>query len=374
MKARTIPRRRQAARRLAAVRSSWIGGDAAGALTSRRLPRLGLLELVVDLLVDAREAALEIGLRARDVLRNEALERFLVGRADARDRRRRRVRIAEDVEEGLEAGQRRQRGRLQRGAGGRDVLDPVRELRESRRIGAEVLEQQPGLALVLRGLRDADDAAGDVAGAVEVLLVVGHGEGGGAVAELRRFLLDEVHPPLTVHVHRNLAGLEGVRRRERVAGARVEATEVVVAVPVDEALLPAQLVLPRGRVEARLVAVHPLRAPRRPVVRGDVLVPARERVEADDLQLAVRVAPRELLRHRGELRDRLRRALVAGLREQRLVVVETVGVRQHREGAPGALEGRVVARSRREDRVLDAVLLHVRAEVDPGAARAKGAG
>src|SRR5215217_4873692 len=108
MKASTIPRRRQAARRLAAVRSSWIGGDAAGALTSRRLPGLGLLELVVDLLVDVREAALEVGLRAGDVLRDEALEGLLVRRADARDRRRRRVLVAEDVEKRLEAWQRLQ--------------------------------------------------------------------------------------------------------------------------------------------------------------------------------------------------------------------------------------------------------------------------
>src|SRR5262245_44166390 len=170
MKAATIPRRRQAARRLAAVRSSWIGGDAAGALTSRRLPGVRLLELVVDLLVHVGEAAFEVGLRAGDVLRDEALEGLLVRPADARDRRRRRVRISEDVEEGLEAGQRRERGRVQRGAGGRDVLDPVRELREGRRVGAEVLDQQPRLVLVLRGLRDADDAPGHIAGAVEVRL------------------------------------------------------------------------------------------------------------------------------------------------------------------------------------------------------------
>src|SRR5215216_4595566 len=109
MKASTIPRRRQAARRFAAVRSSWIGGDAAGALTSRRLARLGLLQLVVDLLVHVREAALEVGLGAGDVLLDEGLERLLVRGADARDRRGRRVRVAEDVEEGLEAGQRRER-------------------------------------------------------------------------------------------------------------------------------------------------------------------------------------------------------------------------------------------------------------------------
>src|SRR5512133_277243 len=130
MKASTIPRRRQAARRLAAVRSSWIGGDAAGALTSRRLTRVRLLELVVDLLVHVREAAFQVGLRAGDVFRDEALEGLLVRRADAGDWRRRRVRVAEHVEEGLEPGQRRQRRRVQRGAGGGDVLDPVRELRQ----------------------------------------------------------------------------------------------------------------------------------------------------------------------------------------------------------------------------------------------------
>ena len=52
-------------------------------------------------------------------------------------------------------------------------LDPVRELCERRGVGAEVLDQQPRLVLVLRRLRDADDAAGDVAGAFQLGVVVG---------------------------------------------------------------------------------------------------------------------------------------------------------------------------------------------------------
>src|SRR6188768_47963 len=101
MNASTIPRRRQAARRLARDLSS---GCAATALTSRRLSGLGLLFHRVDLLVRVLEPALEILLRPREVLGDERLEGFLVGGSDAGDRRRRRVLVAEDVQERLEAG------------------------------------------------------------------------------------------------------------------------------------------------------------------------------------------------------------------------------------------------------------------------------
>src|SRR5438477_464286 len=103
MKAATSPRRRQAARRFARVRSRTGVGCAVTALTSRSLAGLGLLQLRVDLLVGALEPA------------------------------------------------------------------------------------------------------------GEILLAVGDREGRGAVLQVRRLLLDEVDPPLAVHVHRDLARLEGVR-------------------------------------------------------------------------------------------------------------------------------------------------------------------
>ena len=56
---------------------------------------------------------------AREVLGDERLEGLLVRGSDARDRRRRGVLVAEDVQEGLEAGQRLQRRRLQRRRGRR---------------------------------------------------------------------------------------------------------------------------------------------------------------------------------------------------------------------------------------------------------------
>src|SRR5919201_3545693 len=124
MNAATSPRRRQAARRLARVRSSTSGGVACAGceLTSRRLSRLGLLQLRVDLLVDVGKPAFEVLLRARHVLRDEALEGLLVRCADAGDRRGLRVWVGEDVEEGLEAGERLQEWRLQRVERRRDVL------------------------------------------------------------------------------------------------------------------------------------------------------------------------------------------------------------------------------------------------------------
>src|SRR5918911_71061 len=105
MNASTSPRRRQAARLRARVRSS-VSGCAVAALTSRRRAGFGLLQLRVDLLVDIGEAAREVLLRPRQVLRDKALERLLVRRADAGYRRRRSVRVTEHIEEGLEARQR----------------------------------------------------------------------------------------------------------------------------------------------------------------------------------------------------------------------------------------------------------------------------
>ena len=47
-------------------------------------------------------------------------------------------------------------------------------------------------------------------------------------------VVDERDAPLAVEVHRELAGLERLRRRELVAEPGLEADELVVAVPVDE--------------------------------------------------------------------------------------------------------------------------------------------
>ena len=62
-----------------------------------------------------------------------------------------------------------------------------------------------------------------------------------------------------------------------------------------------------------------------------------------------------------------------GLREEILVVVEAVDVREHGERAAGALELGVLARHLGEDVVAETVLIHVVGEVDPGSVRAVSA-
>ena len=57
---------------------------------------------------------------------------------------------------------------------------------------------------------------------------------------------DERDAPLAVDHHRQLAPLERVRGGELVACSGVPADELVVAVVVDEALLPAQQPRPGG--------------------------------------------------------------------------------------------------------------------------------
>ncbi len=116
--------------------------------------------------------------------------------------------------------------------------------------------------------------------------------------------------------------------------------------------------------------VDPLRAELRAPVRGRVLVPAVDRVEADDLQRAVRVAHGELLRVLRELGHRARRVRQARLPEHVGVVVEAVRVGEHRQRAAIALVLRVVAGRDRERAGRDVVPLHVVLEVDPGARRA----
>ena len=169
----------------------------------------------------------------------------------------------------------------------------------------------------------------------------------------------------------SLPRLEGVRGGELVARARVPLDEVLVPVVVDEALLPAEQLRPRRVLaERRLAArVEPLAVHGRLIGAGRVLVEAEERVVADDLQRAVRVLRRQLLRVRRQLRERLRRALQPGRLEHRLVVVEAVDVGEQRQRAALALVLGVVHRRRREDARLDPVLLHVRSQVDPAAGR-----
>ena len=181
--------------------------------------------------------------------------------------------------------------------------------------------------------------------------------------------VDERDAPLAVEVHRHLADLECVRCRELVTEPGLELDQVLVPVPVDHLLLPREPLRPGGvGREMRLAAgVGVCPAPRQDPPFRDVLVEADERVDPDLLQRAVGVANRELLRVRGQLRDRLRRAGDSGLLEQRLVVVEAVSVGEQRQRALLAAVLRVVVRRRREHRRADPGLLHQRREVDPAA-------
>src|SRR3954464_10723949 len=156
--------------------------------------------------------------------------------------------------------------------------------------------------------------------------------------------LDERNAPLAVEVVVDLPGLEGIRGGELVAEAGLELDEVLVAVPVDQALLPLQPLRPTGGLrEYRVVlAVQPLAAERDHPSLGHILVEAHERVDADLLQRAVLVADRQLLGVGGELRNRPRRAGDSGLLEERLVVVEAVRVREQWERAALAAVLRVV--------------------------------
>ena len=223
---------------------------------------------------------------------------------------------------------------------------------------------------VLRSLGDADDRARDVPGAVEVRLVGGHGRR--RVGELLRLVRDEGHAPLAIEVHGDLATLERVRRRPLVTGAGVELDEVLVPVPVHEALLPAQHLRPR-RIggEARVaLGVDPLRAEERDERRDGVLVEADEGVEADDLQRAVGVPLRQLFRVGRQLGERSRRPRQAGVPEELLVVVEAADVREQRQRTALAFVLRVVARRRRELVHVEPRGLDRRPEVLPRAAPA----
>ena len=183
-------------------------------------------------------------------------------------------RALEDLDERVELRPEVQLRRLRRRGRRRHVGELVGEGHQRVGVGGQVLDQLPCCRLILAVARNADDASGDVAGAVAVLLSVGDRERGRAVVELRVLVGDERRPVLAVEHHRHLAGLERVRRRELGPGAGQEPGQLVVAVPVDQVLVPLEIVGPlRVARQARLaVGVLPLRVPLRRVVRGDALV------------------------------------------------------------------------------------------------------
>jgi hypothetical protein len=252
----------------------------------------------------------------------------------------------------------------------RNVAHTVREDRKRVAVGRQVLDQCPRLVLVLHALRDADDRAVHVTGPIELGMGIVDRRRRRAVVERRMLTSDERHPPLTVDHHRELADLESVRRGEFVRRSRVELLELLIAVPVDEALLPFQHPVP-GRIprEHRLAAsVHVLGAEERRVgtqVGSIACVETEEGVVPGDLDRAVRVLLRQLLRVRGELRHRLRRAGEPGRLEHLLVVVEAVDVGEQRQGTALALVLRVVLRRLREHVDVDLVLRQERFQVDP---------
>src|SRR3954463_8182219 len=107
MKSRTVPRRRHAARLWRRARGMAGASPlraVATPLTSRhaRAAAAGLLELRVDLLVDVLQGSAEIRDVAGLPFRDDALEQLLVGGPGSRHRRRRGVRVPEDVQERLE--------------------------------------------------------------------------------------------------------------------------------------------------------------------------------------------------------------------------------------------------------------------------------
>src|SRR4051812_38183035 len=108
---------------------------------------------------------------------------------------------------------------------------------------------------MMRAARDADDRAVDVPGAVELRLRIVDGHRRRAVRKARLLVLDERDAPLAVEVHRDLACLECLRRGELVTEPGLEANQLLVAVPVHEALLPLRPLRPRGVLREDRVAL-----------------------------------------------------------------------------------------------------------------------
>src|SRR4029079_11649224 len=136
--------------------------------------------------------------------------------------------------------------------------------------------------------------------------------------------LEERDAPLAVEHHRELAALERMRGRELVARSRLPLDKLVVAVGVDQALLPREKLRPPGILREGRPAgrIEILRADERLVASDPVLVEAKHRVEPDDVERSVTLARRQLLRVRRQLLERSRRMRQARLLEEGLVVVE----------------------------------------------------
>ena len=101
-------------------------------------------------------------------LRHEVLDEVRVRRARRHDRRRSRLRVREDLQERREVRVGDELLRMRRRGRRRHVAQPVRELRERVRVRRQVLDEIPRLVGVVAVLRDADDRAVDVAGAVQL--------------------------------------------------------------------------------------------------------------------------------------------------------------------------------------------------------------
>ena len=242
-KARTVRRRRHACPppRPPAIRRRDQGRGRSPGLCDRRQahgtpppPFSACLIFASIVLSTSRRPRLQVLHLPGVPLDEEVRERLEVIRPDRRDRGRGRVRIHEDLQERAEVLVGDELGRDRRALRRRDVPDPVRELRERVVVRRQVLDELPRLVTVLAVLRDADDRPVDVARAVELGLRVVHRHRGRPVCQLGVLVLQERDAPLTVEHHRELAGLEGVRRGELVAGTRLPLHEVVVPVEVDQ--------------------------------------------------------------------------------------------------------------------------------------------
>ena len=291
------------------------------------------------------------------------------------------VLVLERVQERLELRDEVQVGRVERVVRRRHVVRVVRHVHEGVRVGGHVLHQQPRLGLVRRTPRDSDHGASGNARAVGRGVVRRGRQWRGVVVEVGGVETDEVRPgaPLTVHRDRHPADLEVVLRGELVGGAGDEplqlvgpGLEVTTAVDLgDELLLPVEHLCPaRVRGERRVaLVVEPGRAEHVPEAERRVAaaVVAEPRHEPGDLDRAVGVELRELLRVRHQFVGGLRRVGDPGRLEHVEVVVHPRHVGEERQRALVPVIARVRQCRRRERRRhVDAVRpVDVRGHVDP---------
>ena len=334
MNSATVPRRRQAAFRLARAvgRLRHRVGPAGRCHLTEPDCRSRLLQLGVDLLVDVLQAAGEV-LGVACLLRvDERREGVLV--ASRRCDRGRRVfgflKIFRNMLKfaGSSAPMRRaaRRGHVQ---------DPVGECRLGDVVRRQVLHELPRLLLVLGRLRDADDAARRVA-AAESPCGPSRRPGSGRRRTAARVLpeMNETRHSPSMFIA-TFARLECVGRSELVAGARPGSEPGFESPYQLIRLFPTACTSSspgssRVRLAVRVAATSPRT---RVLVGGGILVPAAGRIEADHLQRPVLVPLGQLLRILGELVDRLRRG--SGCRPSRGAPCCSTGpgVREHRERA-----------------------------------------